>query len=188
MIWTAAASTAFLAAFLSALVEAVEALLQFHAEAPNEWHRQRQDVFLALAQWRGFDRHDVQAVIQILAEVSRCDHRRQIAIGCGDQANVDANRAGAAGSVARAIEIGEKLALENKTLNSILGECALAYVVAGQISVGSNPPAANVYWKRALELISPRIAIGHHLPCFERHLRHHRADVEVERLGHVVPR
>ena len=58
--------------------------------------RQRHDVVLALAQRRHLDRDDVEAVVQVLAELARLHHRRQVAVGRGDQPHVDAQRARAA--------------------------------------------------------------------------------------------
>ena len=58
--------------------------------------RQRHDVVLALAQRRHLDRDDVQAVVEVLAELAGLHHRRQIAVGRGDQPDVDAQRPRAA--------------------------------------------------------------------------------------------
>ena len=54
------------------------------------------DVFLALAQRRHLDGDDVQAVVEVLAELAGRDHRRQVAVGRGDQPDVDLDGAGAA--------------------------------------------------------------------------------------------
>ena len=54
------------------------------------------DVVLALAQRRHLDRHDVQPVVEVLAELAGLDHRRQVAVGGGDQPHVDLDRPRAA--------------------------------------------------------------------------------------------
>ena len=54
------------------------------------------DVARAIAQRRDDDRKHRQAVVEILAECLRLDHRRQIAVGGGDDADADADRALAA--------------------------------------------------------------------------------------------
>ena len=54
------------------------------------------DVVLALAQRRHVDRDDVEAVVEVLAELPVGDHLRQVAVGRRDDADVGAQRAGAA--------------------------------------------------------------------------------------------
>ena len=57
---------------------------------------QQQDVGLALAQRRHEDREHVQPVVEILAELAGGDRLLQILVGGGDQADVGADRLGAA--------------------------------------------------------------------------------------------
>ena len=57
---------------------------------------QRRDVVLAIAQRRHLHRDDVQAVEQVLAEPAFLHHLRQVAVGRRDDADVDAQRPGAA--------------------------------------------------------------------------------------------
>jgi hypothetical protein len=66
------------------------------ARSGEEASSRRHDVVLALAQRRHLDRNDVQAVVEVLAELARLHHRRQIAVGRRDQPHVDAQRARAA--------------------------------------------------------------------------------------------
>lgn len=47
------------------------------------------DVALALAQGRELDLHDVQAEVEVLAESAGADRRFEVAVGGGDDANVD---------------------------------------------------------------------------------------------------
>ena len=66
-------------------------------------------------------------------------------------------RENAASAATRAIELGESLIRQNHAPNTIVGECAVAYVVAGEIAMRANPPAANAYWHRALEVVAPKL-------------------------------
>ena len=63
----------------------------FLAVAVEEEARQRRDVFAAIAQWRQMDRHDVEAVIQIVAETAGFDLIFQEPIGGGDDPGIDAD-------------------------------------------------------------------------------------------------
>src|SRR2546423_11874053 len=58
--------------------------------------RQNRYVFLSLAQRRQVDVDDVQAVVEVLAETSLLHHLLQIAVGRGDDADVDLDRLHAA--------------------------------------------------------------------------------------------
>ena len=77
-------------------IEAVDLLLQLAADAADEPAGQRQDVFLAIAQRRHVDGHDVQAVVEVFAKQAIGHHRRQVAVGGGDETHVHLDRAGAA--------------------------------------------------------------------------------------------
>ena len=50
------------------------------------------DVFRTLAQRRHVEMHDLDAIHQVFAERPRRDHLRQIAVGGGNDANIDAGR------------------------------------------------------------------------------------------------
>ncbi len=65
------------------------------AELLQEEIAQGGDVAVPLGQRRHVDVDDIQPVEQILAELSLADHLVQIAIGGGNQADVDGNRLGA---------------------------------------------------------------------------------------------
>ncbi len=58
-------------------------------------YKQR-DIFAALAQRREGDWKDLQAIVQVAAELAGDDHLGEIAIGGGDEANVDGNCSGSA--------------------------------------------------------------------------------------------
>ena len=62
------------------------------ARAADGAAHQRRDVFLALAQRRHVQVHDLDAIEQVLAERPLLHHRVQIAIGGRDDADVDARR------------------------------------------------------------------------------------------------
>jgi len=72
-----------------------------------------------------------------------------------------ANRTDAAIAAARAIELAEKLTREGKATNGVLGECALAHIIAGEIAMGTDAETAKVHWQRALELVEPQIQNSH---------------------------
>lgn len=72
-------------------------LLAFRlGEAGQEMPRQHHDVFTAFPQRRDIDRKDVEAVIQILAELTGLDLFPQVAVGGRDQTDIDRNRLAAA--------------------------------------------------------------------------------------------
>jgi hypothetical protein len=54
--------------------------------------RQRRHVLAPLAQWRQRDRHHVEPVVQVLAEVAPGDQRRQALVGRRDDAHVGLQR------------------------------------------------------------------------------------------------
>ena len=54
------------------------------------------DVFLVIAQRRNIDRHDIQAVVEVLAERAFFERRAQVAIRGGDQAHIHFDGARAA--------------------------------------------------------------------------------------------
>ena len=55
----------------------------------NEMLDQKRDIAGALAQGRDMQREHVDAVIEILAERAFPDHLEEVAVGCGNQADVD---------------------------------------------------------------------------------------------------
>jgi hypothetical protein len=68
-------------------------------------------------------------------------------------------RADAAGDAARAIEIGEGLVQDHGATAIEVGECAQAYLVAGEIALRAGErAAAEKDWQRASELLAPRLA------------------------------
>ena len=77
-------------------LEPDDLLLQLTRESTDEEVGQLGDVVLALAQRRHLHRHDVEPVVQVLAELAGLDHRRQIAVGRGNQSNVHLDRPRAA--------------------------------------------------------------------------------------------
>ena len=58
----------------------------------RKWRDQRRNVVEPLAQRRQADRHDVEAVEQILAEQALADQLAQVAVGGGDDADIGADR------------------------------------------------------------------------------------------------
>ena len=62
-------------------------------EALEEVVDQQRQVFAPLAQRRQVDGQDVQPVEEVFAEAAVGDHLPQIALGAGDDAHVDGNRA-----------------------------------------------------------------------------------------------
>ena len=69
--------------------EALDGHLVLLAEAFQEGDGQQRDVALPLAQRRQVDGHDVQPVIEVLAELAVADHFGQVAVGGGNQADID---------------------------------------------------------------------------------------------------
>src|SRR5207302_6398 len=62
------------------------------AVALQERIHQERNVFPPLAQGRQIDRHDVEPVIQVLAEPAGADLLEQVAVRGGDEAGVDLDR------------------------------------------------------------------------------------------------
>ena len=72
------------------------------------------NIFLALAQRRNVDGHDVEAVIKVLAEGSLLQRGAQIAIGGGEQADINLDGARAAQALKFALlEHAQKLDLRD---------------------------------------------------------------------------
>jgi tetratricopeptide (TPR) repeat protein len=68
-------------------------------------------------------------------------------------------RADAAVDVARAIELGEGLVRDHGATAIEVGECAMAYLAAGEIALrAGDRTAAQKDWQRAQELLAPRLA------------------------------
>ena len=68
------------------------------------------------------------------------------------------SRAGAQAAAGRAIELGEKLVQDGQPTDADVGECAIAYVVAGDIAAqAGDAVAARQYWERAADLLAPRL-------------------------------
>jgi len=68
------------------------------------------------------------------------------------------DRTNAAGSVKHAVGIGGKLISEGRVIDVDLGECATAYVVAGEIAKQSGDDIeSHSDWARAAELLAPRM-------------------------------
>jgi hypothetical protein len=57
---------------------------------------QRQYIVAVFAQGRQFNREDAEAVVKVLAELTRIDRLLQVAVGRGDDANVDLSAASVA--------------------------------------------------------------------------------------------
>ncbi|MBK8474781.1 MAG: hypothetical protein IPL39_00320 [Opitutaceae bacterium] len=58
----------------------------------------------------------------------------------------------------RAVEVSEALVLDNRTTNAEVGECAHAWVLAGEIAAQTGDLAlARVRWQRAVDLIGLRM-------------------------------
>jgi serine/threonine-protein kinase len=75
------------------------------------------------------------------------------------QLSLAAGRADAAGDAARAIELGESLVQDHGATASEVGECAQAYLAAGDIALrAGDGGAAQKDWQKANELLAPRIA------------------------------
>ena len=92
--------------------EALDVGAVLRAEALEEGHGQQGDVALALAQGRQVDRHHVEPIIEVLAERPFGDHLGQVAVGGGDQADVDVVLGGVADLLhAFALQHAEQLAL-----------------------------------------------------------------------------
>lgn len=69
------------------------------------------------------------------------------------------SRADAARDAARAVEIGEGLVQDHGATATEVGECANAYIVAGEIALrAGDRTAAQKDWQRANEMLSPRVA------------------------------
>ena len=73
-------------------VGAFEALLQLAVVDADEVLDQRRDVLAPLAQRRDLDVDDVEAVVEVVAELARLDLAPQVAVGGGDDADVDLDR------------------------------------------------------------------------------------------------
>ena len=73
--------------------DAVDALARAARVPPDEVLDEQRDVLAALAQRRHRDRDDVQPVEQILLELAFADQLPQVAVGRGDDAHVDLDRA-----------------------------------------------------------------------------------------------
>ena len=68
-------------------------------------------------------------------------------------------RAGAAVDAARAIELGEGLVQDHGATAIEVGECAMAYLAAGEIALrAGDRSTAQKDWQRANELLAPRLA------------------------------
>ncbi len=75
--------------------------------------RQQQHIVAAVAQGRQVDLHDVQPVEQILAELAAGNGLREVAVGRGDETDVDAQFLRAADAGERAVfEKAQQLGLE----------------------------------------------------------------------------
>ena len=59
------------------------------AKAVQERDRQPGDVALPVAERRQIDRHDVEPVIEVFAEIPFADHLAQFAVGGRNQADID---------------------------------------------------------------------------------------------------
>jgi hypothetical protein len=68
-------------------------------------------------------------------------------------------RPDAARDAARAIELGEGLVQDHGATAIEVGECAMAYLTAGEIALRAGErTAAQKDWQRAQELLAPRLA------------------------------
>src|SRR5580700_3485383 len=50
------------------------------------------DVFSVVPQRGNVDRHDIQAIVKVLAESALLERGAQVAVGCGDQPDIDFER------------------------------------------------------------------------------------------------
>jgi hypothetical protein len=64
-------------------------LVHAASELPGEMMHQRGDVFRSFAQWWHQNREDVYAIIEISAKSVLFDHRGEIAVGGGNQTDID---------------------------------------------------------------------------------------------------
>ena len=71
-------------------------LLPTAERTPGEVHREHRDILAAVAQRRDVDREYIETVKKVGSEKVRVAHLLQIAIRCGHQAHIAANRANAA--------------------------------------------------------------------------------------------
>src|SRR5262249_37830820 len=70
--------------------ERLEPLAHLAREPLDERAREEHDVVAPLPDGSDPDREDVQPVVEVLAELPVADHRRQVSVGGGDHASVDA--------------------------------------------------------------------------------------------------
>jgi hypothetical protein len=82
----------YAAAGQHAIVDAIDAAAGPLGVLPDEVLDQRRNVFAAFPERRDLDRDDVQAIEEIVLEPAVGDHLAQVAIGGGDDADVDALR------------------------------------------------------------------------------------------------
>jgi hypothetical protein len=71
----------------------IDTFLHSLGEFLGEVSDQQWNVFSTLAQGRGGDRKDLKPIVQIVAELLFFNQSSQIPVGCGNDANIDADRA-----------------------------------------------------------------------------------------------
>ena len=75
------------------------------------------------------------------------------------QLDLSAGRPGALTAAVRATELGDKLVRDGQATDADVVECALAYVVAGEVAAQTGDAvAARRHWERAAELLAPRLS------------------------------
>src|SRR6185295_2652434 len=72
--------------------DALHRLVVLRRVALEKMHGERRNVRLPLAEGRQVQVYDVQTVVEVLAESSGRDHFLQVAVRCGDDPHVDAQR------------------------------------------------------------------------------------------------
>src|SRR5689334_7349590 len=131
----------------------------------QEMARQLDDVLAALAQRRQPDRHDVEAIEQILAELALADGLAQIAMGGGDDADIGLDRNPPADS-------GELALLEDAQQPRLGVEWHVADLVEEQGPAGSLLEASHAPGDGAGEgalLMAEQLALDQ-LPRNRRHV------------------
>ncbi|WP_414664213.1 TIR domain-containing protein [Horticoccus sp. 23ND18S-11] len=109
---------------------------------------------------------ELRGVFEKLSAAEPNDNRimDRLAFVCRLQAELRVDRGDpqAATPAARAVEIAERLVATRPTF-AFISECALARVAAGRIARrDGQPEAAHQHWRRAIELLQPRLSGSSH--------------------------
>ena len=73
---------------LSRWLDALDLLVELSGEAAGKELCQLRDVLLSLAQRRHVDRHDVEAIVEVLSKLSSGHHLGEVAVGGSNDPNV----------------------------------------------------------------------------------------------------